>query len=328
MSEVAIRIASEADAAILSELERRSPLQLGDAALVIDRGDDYFAAARLMANATVLLAEVDGEPAGVLAGAVHPACLDGRPRNMLYIHHARIPPEFQRHGLGRALAAKAHEIAREQGYDSAYWYIAKNNARSQGFARNAANRWSFGPILADLPARPTGVPAPAFRPATPADAGHIVEILNAAHSGEEMFLPYTEDSLRERLERAPAQYGWPNLWLGEGAVVGAWPTGDYIRTILIGPDGTRHESREASVLDYGCLPGYEDEIAGLLRALCSWAYERGYQSVSIFTSRGSRLRDVVLPLAEEATEFDFWTPAIPEPAGAAERGLYVDPIYF
>lgn len=328
MPEVVIRIATEADAGVLSELERRSPLQLGDASLMIDRGDDYFAAARLMANATVLLAELDGEPAGVLAGAVHPACLGGKQRNMLYIHHARIPPKFQRHGLGRALAAKAHELAREHGYDSAYWYIAKNNARSQGFASGAANKWSFGPTLVDLPARPAVDPLPAYRPATPVDAARIVEILNAAHEGEEMFLPYTAERLRERLERAPAQYGWANLWLSEGAVVGAWPTGDYIRTVLTTPDGTATESREASVLDYGCLPGRETELAGLLRAVCDWANGRGYQSVSIFTSNGARLRDVVLELAESTTEFDFWTPAIPEPDGAAERGLYVDPVYF
>ena len=43
---VTVREAAEADGPMLAEIERRTPLQLGDVAIVIDRRDDYFAAAR------------------------------------------------------------------------------------------------------------------------------------------------------------------------------------------------------------------------------------------------------------------------------------------
>lgn len=327
MPEIAIRIASLADAATLAEIERRSPLVSQDHSLFIDRGDDYFAAARLMEDATVLLAEVGGEPAGVLCGAVHPALVGGRERRMLYIHHARIRPEFQRHGLGRSLSARAQQVYRDDGFDSMYWYISKSNARSQSFASAAPNRWSFGPLMVDLPAKPFEG-APVGRSATLADAAAIVAILNAAHEGEEMFLPYTVERLRERLERAPAQYSWSNIWLTDGAAVGVWPEGDYVSTVFVGPDGMKEFGRGSTVLDYGCLPGREEELISLLRTASGWANGRGYDALTIFTSPGARLREHILTLAYSVVDFDFWTPSIPEPGGAAARGIYVDPVYF
>ncbi|MCK9519972.1 MAG: GNAT family N-acetyltransferase [Dehalococcoidia bacterium] len=327
MPNIEIRVATEADAATLSEIERRSPLVADDHALVIDRGDDYFAAARLMEDETVLLAEVDGEPAGVLCGARHLARVGGRERQMLYIHHVRILPEFQRHGLGRALSARAQEVYRDAGFHSMYWYISKTNARSQRFASQAPNKWSFGPLMVELGAAPFNGDLPA-RTATPGDAETIVTILNAAHENEEMFLPYTVERLRERLERAPAQYSWPNIWLTEGAVVGAWPEGDYVSTVVLGADGEKEFDRGSIVVDYGCLPGREGELVALLEVACGWANERGYQSVTIFTSPGAQLHDAVVGMAENVVSFDFWTPGFPEPEGAARRGIYVDPVYF
>jgi ribosomal protein S18 acetylase RimI-like enzyme len=327
MPEIAIRIASLADAPTLSEIERQSPLVSDDHALFIDRGDDYFAAARLMEDATVLLAEVDGEPAGVFCGAVHTARVGGRARRMLYIHHARIRPEFQRLGLGRALAARAQQVYRDDGFDSMYWYISKSNARSQGFASAAPNRWSFGPLMVGLRTEPFEGPE-AGRAGTPGDAAAIAAILNAAHEGEEMFVPYTVERLRERLERVPAQYSCSNIWLSGGAAVGAWPEGDYVSTVSLGPDGTKTVGRGSTVLDYGCLPGHEGELVSLLRMASGWAHARGYGSLTLFTSPGARLREPILELAHSVVDFDFWTPSIPEPEGAAGRGIYVDPIYF
>lgn len=64
--DVRIRAATEADGATCAGIERQSPLVFDHSQLVIDRGDDYFAATRLMADPVVLLAEVGSEPAGSL----------------------------------------------------------------------------------------------------------------------------------------------------------------------------------------------------------------------------------------------------------------------
>ncbi|HEX6032303.1 MAG TPA: hypothetical protein VFY90_12800, partial [Tepidiformaceae bacterium] len=156
----------------------------------------------------------------------------------------------------------------------------------------------------------------------------IVEMLNAFHEGEEMYLPYTTERLRSRVCRAPRQYSWSNLWLTEGAVAGGWPSGESIAGRFTGADGVVEEARETNILDYGCLPGHEDELLGLLRAWCGYTADRGWQDVLIFSSQGSRSLPIIGQLEAALSAFDFWTPRLPEPPGAAYRGLYVDPIYF
>lgn len=324
---VVIRRAFEADGPVLSEIERNTPLVFDDRSLYIDRGDDYFATARLMEDAVVLLAEVDGTPAGVFCGALHGALIGGVPRRMLYVHHSRILPEYQRLGLGLKLANALFEHFKESKVDSQYWYISTTNEKSQGFARRATNRWSFCPVLVDLDIHKIAGP-PAGRPATPADAPRIAAILNAAHEGEEMFLPYSLESFAARVSRAPAQYGWDRVWLTDSAVVGVWPEGESITIRLAASDGSAKDSRGAAVLDYGCLPGAEGELVSLLGAWASALIARGFDGMSCFSSPGARLARVVLTLPAEHTDFNFWTPQIPEPEGAADRGLYVDHIYF
>lgn len=327
LANVTIRVATEADGPLLADVERRSPLKLGESWLVLDRGDDYFAAARLMEDVTVLLAEVDGVPAGVLCGALHWAPIGGVERRLVYVHHARIPPEFQRSGVGRLLAAKLTEAFASREIDSQYWYISPENAPSQAFTSAAPNRWSARPVYATVGCLENRG-APYGRPATPVDAAAIVAILNACHAGEEMFLPYTVESFGARMGRAPAQYSWDRVWLAGGAVVGVWSTGESLSVRLTTASGETSVTRSAAVLDYGFLPGAEAELQSLLRAWCGRVLERGMTELTIFTCPGTRSWPVVERLASSLRPFDFWTPGIPEPEGAAEQGLYVDHIYF
>ncbi|GBD23634.1 hypothetical protein HRbin29_01302 [bacterium HR29] len=323
---ITIREATLADAPVLSDLERRSPILTSGGWLTIDRGDDYFAAARLQEDVTVLIAEREGEPLGVFCGALHDAVIADVPRRVLYIHHARIPPEHQRQGLGHRMAA---ELARryEGRFDTQYWYISQANGPSQGFARRAPNRWPVTPLW--LHCRAEAIAGPAFgRPCAPADATDIAAMLNALHGREHMFVPATPERLHRRLARDPAQYGWPNLWRTERAVVGVWLQGERIVTRLRRFDGSVVEQRGAAVLDYGCLPGGEEELVLLLR---SWAGElacRGFDSLGVFTWPGAPLEGLLRGLAERIEVFDFWTPQLPVPEDAAQRGVYVDPVYF
>jgi hypothetical protein len=65
---VEVREATDSDAAVLAEIERRSPIELGARSIYFDCGDDYFAFARLMEDVTVGIASV---PAFVGCGAMH-----------------------------------------------------------------------------------------------------------------------------------------------------------------------------------------------------------------------------------------------------------------
>ena len=325
--DLVVREATDADAAALSDIERRSPIAMGDTLLTFDRGDDYFAAARLMEDVTVVVAEVDGVPAAVEWAAWHRARIGGAEYRMTIYIHLRVLPEHQRKGLWGAIAGKLSEkYPPGTRSDCGYACGARANPAVQHVFRGRP-KWSFGPFRALIPSR-EHAGDPYGRPATPKDVERVVEILNTSHEGEEMYLPYTVNSLRARLERAPDLYSWDRVWIADNAVVGVWPAGDKIR-VITERAGQRSESLHGLVLDYGLLPGAEAEFERLLRAWCGWLAGRGQSHLSIFTSEGSLGFSVIRALAEQMERFDLWTaPAISEPEGAVQRGLYVDQVNF
>ena len=50
--------------------------------------------------------------------------------------------------------------------------------------------------------------------------------------------------------------------------------------------------------------------------------------LTIFTSPHGPGAGLLTSLADEVEPYNMWTPGVPVPAGAAARGLYVDPVYF
>jgi hypothetical protein len=325
--DVTVREATQADARALAEIERRCPVVLGESSIAFDRGDDYFAFARLMADVTVAIGFVGGEPAAINCGAAHSVRIAGQERRVMTAIHTRVRPEHQGKGLWGALSRVLSEKYKP-GADvlTGRGFVSVDNAAMQhGFAQ-VPNKWSARALRVQLDCAALAGP-PAGRPATPADADRIVEVLNRCHADEEMYLPYTVGSLAERLARAPAQYSWGRVWLGEGAVVGVWPAGESIRLVMRS-HGREWESRRGLVLDYGFISGSDGELEALLRAWCAWLAERNLDTLSIFTSERSPGYASLVRLARDVDAFDLWTPDMAEPPGAAERGLYIDQVYF
>ena len=332
--EVVVREATEADAPALAEIERRCPLVLGDSAMVIDRGDDYFAFARLMEDVTVSLGLIDGEPAGINCGALCTARIGGVDQRIMIAIHTRVLPEHQRKGLWGALSkllskkyGPGRGVVGSCGYGS-----VDNVAIQRGFA-HVAEKWDPGPVRAHLDCADLSGPD-VGRLATPRDAPRIVEILNACHDNEEMYTPYTVESWTERLERAPGQYSWDRVRLSQNAVVGVWPAGDTIR-VITETGGTRVESRRGVVLDYGFIPGDsgaespgEAELSALLGGWCTWLAKRGMDTLAIFSSEASHGYARICQLARETEAFYAWTPGVPVPKSLRQNGMYVDAIYF
>jgi len=98
-----IREATAADNEALLELERCSPLDLGEAELVQDRSPDYFASLSLQEDARVMVAEEGGRLVGVCSAARHCVPLLGKQRAVLYIQKGRVRPEFQRRRISSLL---------------------------------------------------------------------------------------------------------------------------------------------------------------------------------------------------------------------------------
>jgi hypothetical protein len=319
-----VRKATEADAAALAEIERRSPIVLGDTSIYFDRGTDYFAFTRLMEEATVGIAFVDDRPAAVSCGAMHKVRIDGVLRPIVTVVHLRVMPEHQRKGLWGGVNRAFDHYWKD--VDGSNAYISVHNASMQHGFLNTPNKWSITAqrvqlACSNLAGRSAG------RVATPVDAARLVEILNRTHEREQMYVPYTAESLAARLERAPRQYGWHNLWLTDRAVVGVWPAGDALTVITESPAG-RTESRRGLVLDYGFLAGAEDELERLLRAWCAALAAERIDTLSIFTSESSPGSARICALGREIEPFNMWSPGITEGRNSNQCGLYVDPVYF
>ena len=322
--DVVSREATLADAAALADIERRCPIVLNDGVtMTIERGDDYFAFTRLMDDFLVAMGFVDGKPAGVNVAALHTVRVGGRDYRIHAFAHLRILPEHQKKGLWGAINRVFDQKYPEEFGSTAYPSV-DNAAMLRGFA--GAPRWSMHQIRAQLPCAPLAGQQ-IGRPATPRDAPRIVEILNATHERDEMYLPYTVESFTARVERSPRDYSWDRVRMTDRAVVGVWPAGDTVR-FIIESKGNRIESRRGLALDWGFLPGAEDDFEALLRAQCGWLNARGLDRLSVFTSEASAGYERVRAMASELERYVVISFGIPEPPGAATRGLYVDPIYF
>jgi hypothetical protein len=323
--DVQVREATEADGPVLAEIERRCPIVLDDRTITFDRGDDYFAFARLMEDVTVGLGFVDGVPAAINCGAMRRAMVGGKETRMMTAIHTRVLPEHQKKGLWGAVSRVLGDKYQLGTVGSQGFVSVANAAMQRGFA-NTPNKWPVRALRCQISCEKLAGPSVGIS-ARREDAGRIVQLLNACHVEEELFVPYTVDSLTARLERAPKQYSWDSVRVTERAVVGVWPAGESIR-VIVERDGHRQDSRRGLVLDYGFERGGEDEFEALLRAWCGWLAERGFDTLSVFTSELSPGYETLKALATEVDAFDMWTPGIEVPSGASERGLYVDQVYF
>lgn len=322
--EVTVRLATEADGPALADVERRSPIVLGDTTVTIDRGDDYFAAARLMEEVSVAVAEVDGVPSAVQCAAAHTVCVGGHHHRMGYFHHLRILPEHQRKGLFQKLNQLLSKRYMPPHVDGTYAYVSPDNAASQRLF-SFAEAWPVQPLLCKLDVRTLRGPR-LGRPAVPADAERIVEMVNAFHRAEEMFCPYSVEFLTARLERA-AQYSWSNVLMADRAAVGVWPAGDSFATIVDRPT-RRVTEREGFVLDHGATSDGESDYETLVRSWCTELDDRGFTSLVTFTSPRSPTYAVLSELNGEMEPFDLFVFGPDCPDGADRRGVYVDLVYF
>lgn len=319
-----VREAEAADAATLGDLESRCPIELGDTRFWFDRGDRYFDFSRLMEDVTVGIATVDGQPGAMTCGARHTVRVGGQLKSLITVSHLRVLPEHQRKGLWGAVNQVLNKYWDH--VDGSNAYIAVDNASMQHGFRHQTDKWPG--VLWRLRFDCARLAGPAAgRPATPADAAAIVERLNAFHAAEEMFVPYTEERLIARLERAPDLYGWDRMWLADGALMGVWPAGRAMR-VVTERGGVRTHTDPGLVLDYGFAPGAEAAFEDLLLAWCGWLAARGLDRLSLFTSPNGPGADRLAALADEVEPYNMWSPGIRVPEGAESRGIYVDPIYF
>ena len=338
-----VRHADETDNDAIVEICRNTPLVLGDCSVTIDPGPDYFAYMRLMESRMPLVATDNGRPVAVHSAAMYRATLDGQRVRMAQILHSRVLPGYEGLGLwsvmNRRVQAMAVEI-RDQWDDPApddpgasspepiigcaYMAVDNDSVHRLGGAQGA---WACRPYRVTIPCTRAMPDRTDVRRATPDDAVALVEIFNACHDGEELYRPYTPTTLSSRLERAPDLYSWGDVLMTDGAAVGIWHAG--MRRITVDNAArTEQVSVRSLVLDYGFVEGAEAELDALLVLAATAAAGRGHTHLSIFTSDASRGSQLLRGLGDGVEEYEFTTPAAPEPPLTRERGIYVDQMYF
>lgn len=117
---VLVREATDADGPALAQLDRLAPIVQGEARVTFDRGDDYFADARLIEHVIVGLAEVDGAVAAVNWGAVHRPLIGGVERRLATALHLRVHPEHQGKGLWGAVNTKLWDFFQKHETETSY----------------------------------------------------------------------------------------------------------------------------------------------------------------------------------------------------------------
>jgi hypothetical protein len=319
------RPVAPADADALVALELAAPIVTGNVETVYDRSRDYFEAERLMGSDASVV-ERDGVIVGLHASVVHPIRIAGRDLQGLYDHRARVHPSARGGGVSglAALASFEAVIGRSgvrAGPVAPYSFIAADNVTA--LRLQPEGRW---PEMAERLVIDTGSAAATGlgRSATSADAEQLVACLNDTHGEEELFCPYSLDSLRERLARAPDSYSWSSFLISARACVGVWaPKVGVIRR----ERGMETRDVRAFVLDYGCTSDGLSELVALVNDWLARLAAEGTTELSIFTSAGSRGNAALAPLAKRPEPYVVFC-GIPPGDRVKERGIYVDQLYF
>jgi GNAT superfamily N-acetyltransferase len=330
-----VREATAADNEALLELERSSPLDLGDVEITMDRSPDYFASLCLQEDARVMVAEEAGRLVGVCAAARHCAPLLGRPRTLLYIEKGRTLPEYRRRRVSSVLIWALVEswAVRGQPIDSAYWLIsADNRASLTAVRRGGALAWPKAVHLVDLPTDTAGREVPAVR-LGPERAGEVVALLNRTHAGKELYAPYTEERLQARLGRSP-EYGWQNWWGIEGsagrlvAVAGLLELGRWWRMRRrVKASGEETTSSAAAVFDFGYAEGGERQMVELLHHLLGIAASWGRDDLSIHLDPQEGVYPFLPAAARVGADFRLFATGLGVPSAREMGHIYLDPVY-
>ncbi|HEY1425138.1 MAG TPA: hypothetical protein VGF50_00575, partial [Caulobacteraceae bacterium] len=259
------RAASLADADALAALELATPLVTGDVETVYDRSRDYFEAERL-AGGELVLVERAGEIVGLFGSVTHSIRVNGDTFQGVCQHRARVHPGVQGRGVYGLLNLALFEAAAGRPGDHTWYaFIAVDNDASldAGPGRDPRSRRPLWEARCErLVIDTAGASSRSIgRLARESDAGALVELLNDAHGAEELFVPYTVETLRARLAREPSSYAWPNFLVSERACVGVWtPRMGVIRRA----GGVETRTVRAFVLDYGCTAGGVGELLALV----------------------------------------------------------------
>lgn len=312
-----MRDARPGDFDVLETLEGEAAIPFGDGVCRIERNGSLATAIELLGAGRLSVVESRDEIVAFGGAASIPLTVGGIDGEFNYTHHYRVRDAARGRGLVRALsdASESPLCGAIAGVVAVVHEGNRRGVSSRAFPWQAVGQR----VILDCAAIAGD---PIGRAAREDDADMLCDRINHAHEGQEWFRRYTPDRLLERLARAPGAYGWPQLRVTDHAVVGTWHSGE--RRRYEGGDRAWSEVR-GTILDYGFEPGHAEALERSLRACASESLKQGLTHLSLFTSERAPAWSVLERLAARVETYHVSCTA-PEPDGAPERGVYIDPI--
>jgi hypothetical protein len=337
-----------ADGDALAALWDDAPETIGEWEVTVQRSPNPFAQFDIQERAQVVVVEDRGVLLSCLATSVRDVLVEGQRLTCLMLGAARTHRGARGMGLSRLLQNNWGGVVGKTLAPGRYWYIRSQNfaaakwmeAVHEGVFRNAQERDDDVP---GLPVVVTELHAATFddgddagiRLGRTGDARACASMINRTHKGLDLFLPYSPERLKDRLnqwcwgERPPwwAQtYGWPDFYVVESegkpvACAGLWDRGRDVREVWHHPpSGTTKTSSVTNLLDFGFAEGHEAAMIRLIRFLRGRTEALGRDALAAPLQELPEIRDAVIDAGStEDTRGLLWTLA--SPAG----GFYPKP---
>lgn len=287
------------DGDAFSELWANAAEEIGEWDVTVERGPNAFASFELQER-PVLNGLFDG---GLMVACVsfslRHTIVGGQRISVRFGQAMRVHKDHRGHKYAHWVRSLPWAIGLHMPTRVQYDYIRANNM--------AMERWNekFMPNVASVPKRDNAVPGVpttvlqfaakaargaggGVRPARPADYARCAELINRTHAGRDLFVPYTAEWLRDRLEfdvpdfapwRRP--YRLDDFWVLEqrGQIVacaGLWDRGRDAREHWRHREtGAERMISSCSLLDIGYAEGAEEAMALLIEHLVGLTHSLG-----------------------------------------------------
>lgn len=311
-----VRTATWADHEMLSDLCANAPEKVGDWRVTVERSPNPFAQYRLQERANVLVLEDQRVALAMSAASVRNTYIEGERTSAHFMSGWRVRDGFRGLGLAGRLQNSAGSGTSWFGLVS-YWYVRLNNASASWIQRiedDMENRpGDYSIEVENLTATvwqfacdggtdgPQGESSVRVRAVHEDDLDRCVELINRTHQGLDLFRPYSQEYLRERLDDPcwgpkpsfyDSIYGWPEYRVieADGQVVacgGLWDRGRDVREVWerlpgesesgsgLAADSGRFVSDPTALLDFGFAEGHEGDMAELISHFVAESRELG-----------------------------------------------------
>jgi len=316
---IRIREAEPGDNGALLKLGMRCPQ---GTALVFqfDRSPDFFERSMPYERSWTFVAEEGGQIVGSIECALREAYVEGALCKAIYAFGLMVDPDHRRKGIASMLQAEVDGVATRERADLIYAFIVEENEPSLRLAEKVGYlHWKDIRENLVMAYREEEITRPdCVRPLRVEDVPEAVALINGCYEGQDFWLPFTEDSFIDYVDRMP-HFDLENVLVYEeggriDAVLGYW---EYYK--VLAPRVARFDFRmrvQFAMLrvmglftDVPRVPGHGEKslqiifvpvaysdmgsCRGLLKHVNKLAIERGVHFVTLVCEVGSPLEEII-----------------------------------